>query len=351
MFRKIIFFIYNFLDNLIYFILYYLFYLFGSKNKNIFYRILRSYEKYKLKIFIKKNKLSLNKLSKECPLMYVTPDNKKNKKVFGRLTNNKKEPLVIKELIKDSIACKKWSPKNVCEYTIPFNGPINISQISKDCHHTSSDLQDTNNNNIVYTSKRNSENLIKLLNKNSLSIKDLELNNISKIDDHFNETSYSTINLLTEIRNNNFLNCTGYGNYFLNIYGRKKYILIDPIYSRYLKSIPSKKFKLVISEYNIEIFIESGKFNNIIPKYEIILEPGDVLYLPPWWWYYANDESMFTINCIIKNNTTYWQGFRNNLLFMLFSPYIYQLNPFFLKIINFFKKKKAIIDKIFTLEK
>lgn len=67
------------------------------------------------------------------------------------------------------------------------------------------------------------------------------------------------------------------------ISGIKKWYLIDPKYSEYLNPIPDKN--------NIFQFATRGFIKNRdeiienIPRYEIIVEPGDFLFVPPWWWH------------------------------------------------------------------
>jgi hypothetical protein len=400
----------NFVDNIIYFVLYYFLYKFsGAHNKpktdtkydptlqhqnNVFYKMVRFYENLKTKSLIlqhsSKNISSSAKYPNPDPInvpfcdqnnglnsippetlqtlplqsMQLDSDNKINKKIFLEKTSGKRIPIVIKNLIRDCDARNKWSPS----FFKDNYGSTKLLTLSKentnkkaytsftqklDCQYItleqsiSNMLQTENTNNVLYIN-----NITEIFSKHPELIKDLNLNNISKIDESINEDTWLKVNLfMGGSGTGSSLHCAVAGNFFFNVYGKKKWILIDPMYTKYLKSTPSENFGFVISGYDIENIEQLGKLNEIIPKYEIVLEPGDVLYVPPWWWHYVHNETDFTIGCAVRDHTIYYQSIYNNPMFMLMSPYIYKLNPLFLKIVEFFKGRNYMLKKSMESDK
>jgi len=137
------------------------------------------------------------------------------------------------------------------------------------------------------------------------------------------------------------LHCAVGGNFFFNVHGRKKWVLIHPKYSKFLKSTPSKDFEFVISGYDME---NQSEILKKIPKYEVILEPGDVLYVASWWWHYVKNMTDFTIGCSVRDHSAYWQSFKNNPMFMLMSPYPIRINPLILKLAKLIKGREYLLE-------
>jgi hypothetical protein len=384
MFKQFLILIFNFFDNLVYAILYYLFYKFsGAHNKptsdskydpkiqhqnNIFYRLLRSYENRKLKFRLIKHTQSVSQSSTEenklittpLPSMTLTSDNKVNRELFLSNTNNKRQPIVIKGLARDSFACKTWSSsffldnygdtklltlkrgdkfKTDNAYT-SFTQKLDCDYVSLKENIENMLIKTTDTTNSVYIN-----NVMEIFDKHPELVKHLELNNILKIDDSINEETWLKVQLfMGGPGTGSSLHCAVGGNFFFNIYGKKKWILIDPKYTMYLQSTPAEKFGFVISGYDIENVEQFGILNKLIPKYEVILEPGDVLFVPPWYWHYVHNETDFTIGCAVRDHTVYKQGFQNNPLFMLLSPYFnLKLSPLFLKTVEFIKGRNFLL--------
>ena len=66
------------------------------------------------------------------------------------------------------------------------------------------------------------------------------------------------------------------------LHGTKKWYLIDPKYSEHLHSIPDKNKIFRSSLYG---FNKRNPIIDDIPRYEVVCEQGDFLYVPPWWWH------------------------------------------------------------------
>ena len=79
------------------------------------------------------------------------------------------------------------------------------------------------------------------------------------------------------------LHCEIAGSCATQISGIKKWYLIDPKYSEYLNDVPDKNNMFHMS---IRGFIKNrDEIIENIPRYEVISETGDFLFVPPWWWH------------------------------------------------------------------
>lgn len=176
-------------------------------------------------------------------------------------------------------------------------------------------------------------------------INELGLDAIKRIDDSINQESWLKVNMfMGGPETGSSLHCAVGGNFFFNVHGKKRWILIDPKYTRFLRSTPSENFSFVISGLDLQNPEHSSIINDYIPKYEVVLEAGDTLFIPPWWWHYVHNETPFTIGCAVRDHTVYWQSVYNNPMFMFMSPYIYKLNPMLLKCVEFIKGRDYLLE-------
>ncbi len=353
-----------------YYTIYYMFYNFsGAHNKptsdskydpsvehqnSYFYKLVRDFEKKEYKKNMANNPNQKNKPLPEIDYKDV------NKDLFLKLTKNKTVPIVIRGLIKDTDAIKKWSPHyfrnkygdtkllNIKKgnqlkenaYT-SFTQKIDASEVS--IRDSIDNMLDKNSQSYYIN------NVTEIFTKHPELVDDLNLNKLKKLDDSINKDNWLKINMFMGGHNTgSSLHCAVGGNFFFNVYGKKKWILIDPKYSKYLKSTPSKDFAFVISGYDIE---NPTKELKKIPKYEVVLEPGDVLFNAPWWWHYVKNETDFTIGCAIRDHTLYKQSFSNNPMYMWMSNYKWRLNPLFLKFANYVKGYDYLKNKSMESDK
>ena len=164
--------------------------------------------------------------------------------------------------------------------------------------------------------------------------------------------------------------CAGGMNFFLMLNGSKKWTFIDPAYSPfvfpitegkgktmyYLSSVvdrsevyKSSKSKLgAVDTANMDEY-EQSEVTDLMrtmfdscPKYEVILEPGDVLYNPAWWWHEVQNITEQSIGVATRwfdiktpplSNTVFDLGTRFNI------PFFYGL------------MKKTFSQKIITKDK
>lgn len=84
--------------------------------------------------------------------------------------------------------------------------------------------------------------------------------------------------------------CAAGGNFFVQVYGRKRWVFVNPRHTPFMYPVIRKDFFYSGSTVDDrmgrdELFQAGHGLYNFIPKYEVVLDPGDVLYSPQWWWH------------------------------------------------------------------
>jgi len=82
-------------------------------------------------------------------------------------------------------------------------------------------------------------------------------------------------------------------NWFLQASGRKRWVLVPPQYTPYMKAIFTNTIAMgsLLPIYKEEMGI---------PVVEIISEPGDLLFFPGFWWHEVNNEGEFNFGCGVR---------------------------------------------------
>ena len=169
-------------------------------------------------------------------------------------------------------------------------------------------------------------------------VDDLELHRLRHITSSVNESNWLKLNMfMGGSGTKSSLHCAAAGNFFHNICGRKKWTLIEPRFSKFLGPTPSKNFSFVISEH--------AHIPKDLPRYEVVLEPGDVFFNPPWWWHKVENLDDFTVGVAVRDHQTYWQSWANNPLYMMLSPYVYRLHPFVLWLADKLYGRAYLVDE------
>lgn len=96
------------------------------------------------------------------------------------------------------------------------------------------------------------------------------------------------------------------GNFFLQVAGRKTWTLVDPALSPYLLPLTMRPFTYCLSNF--------GSFRGQpddsplwrLPRQQVTLEPGDLLYNAPWWWHEVINHGE-TIGCAMRHVTAPFQ--------------------------------------------
>jgi hypothetical protein len=118
------------------------------------------------------------------------------------------------------------------------------------------------------------------------------------------------------------------GNFFLNLVGRKAWTFVDPRYAGHLHALPSRPFQYLKSAYGgSRAQAELGNAEHplqMLPRYTVTLEPGDLLYNAPWWWHEVDNLDDFTVGCAVRHLVPPLKRsptVRNNPIYSLASAY------------------------------
>ena len=351
-----------------YVISYYLFFKFsGAHNKpssdsvytdtykqhqnNLFYRLVRYIEtKYYWKPFLETQPVSqtLNVPFAQAPF---------SQEGFQILSNGKTTPVVFKGLIHNTYAVQHWSSdyfshKNSIYgdtqlLTLKDTKQSGYTSFTDKVHCEYMSLRDSiqNMQHIAQQKENSDEHVFEKIYVNNVTdiftqhpelVNDLELDTIRHIDTSINQSNWLKVNMfMGGPGTGSSLHCAVGGNFFFNVHGKKRWVLIHPKYTPLLESTPAHDFSFVISGHDFEN--KESLIHAHIPYYEVILEPGDVLFVPPWWWHYVKNETDFTIGCAVRDHTIYTQSFQTNRMFMWMSPYIFYLHPWVLSFVQAWK--------------
>lgn len=302
---------------------------------NVWYRLVRWYE-YRLtrKLFdnIDRDplpKMGLPELETASPLL------------FNYLTQKKTHPVVIKGLFSNTNAVKNWCSDYFKEHygdtslltlTGTFNTKNAYTSFTQKAQCQYMPLRESITNMLANKGKYYVNNVTEIFMKHPELLDDLQLNTLKSLDNSIDKNSWLKLNLfLGGPDTASSLHCAVGGNFFVNVVGKKRWTLIDPKYTPHFKTTPSSNFGFVISGYDLEDPEQMYTLNRTIPMYEVVLEPGDCLYVPPWWLHHVRNKTDFTIGVAIRDHTVYTQCWKNNPMFMLLSPYWYKLHPWILK--------------------
>lgn len=107
------------------------------------------------------------------------------------------------------------------------------------------------------------------------------------------------------------LHCEPIANVAIQILGRKKWTLVDPQHSFMLRPAHSPDGRA----YVYASIDPADPAIGAVPRFEVEVQPGDLLYLPTWWWHrvdYLPGELSFTaslfhfrVDRFIANNPLY----------------------------------------------
>ena len=240
--------------------------------------------------------------------------------LIQQYTNNYRTPLVIKGLIKDFPCVKKWNieylKKNCGEYLVKGFTKSNDKGMLKDQFNDVKVLENIQFSNACDMIKNGEE--IYINNFHSIFIdcgilqKDLDIQRLNEIT----PIEYTDLSQLFfgPRGTGTTLHCAMKSNVFFNVKGKKKWTFIDPKYSPYLSAVLSDNGIFVVSKLNY--FKDKSILRNI-PKYEYILEEGDVLFNPSWWWHCVENITEYTIGVANRSNLGFSFLDNNNQTFTI----------------------------------
>jgi len=110
---------------------------------------------------------------------------------------------------------------------------------------------------------------------------------------------------------------TGYhaepgSSFFVQIHGRKRWTFVNPRYTVFMSAALRNDSYFGYSTVDTnkskeELDADGHGLYNLVPKYEVVLEPGDVLFSPQWWWHTVDNLSP-TIGVGARFLTTFFAG-------------------------------------------
>lgn len=266
---------------------------------------------------------------------YILPSiNADQVSLIQQYTNNYRTPLVIKGLIKDFPCVKKWNieylKKNCGQYLVKGFAKSDGSEMLNDQFNNVKVLENVRFSNACDMIKNGEQIYINNFHSIFIDCKilqdDLDLqkmNDITPID--YADTSQL---FFGPKGTGTTLHCAMKSNIFYNVKGKKKWTFIDPMYSPYLSAVLSDNGIFVVSKLNY--FQDKSLLRNI-PKFEYILEEGDVLFNPSWWWHCVENMTEYTIGVANRSNLGFQFHDNNNPTFtinsLLTRPYqIYKIS-------------------------
>jgi hypothetical protein len=207
-------------------------------------------------------------------------------------------PIVIRGFAKDHDCVKLWTP----EYFQKLYGAYKIffTSTEKIFNETGTTLSD-----FIDQVLAGSKNRAYIENMSDIFNDFPELHEqvgIEKIEKYFGDyASYHRIAQLFigGLSTGAVYHCANELNCFFQIYGHKKWTFVHPKYSIAMGTTLMNKGYFVgsfVKHRSPKGFIEANTpLYNRIPKLSIVLEPGDVLFNPPWWWHAIDNQTPSTI--------------------------------------------------------
>jgi len=210
-------------------------------------------------------------------------------------TNNFLEPAVVRGLFSDTIATEKWTKHGYLEHRLS-NMSMIIMQNGKAERDFNEDVymnmgeaakciveDRTCTKQIFFPNEARTPEMIPTV--KNLTLNDLEVER--KLWKGFGTESHKGFLWPQMLISNGFnekattgtfWHCEYGNNWFVQVAGRKRWYLLSPRYSAYMK--PGRKGKPVIRSP-----IDIIKYEKYLPIQYVDLRAGDMLYNPEWWWH------------------------------------------------------------------
>jgi hypothetical protein len=244
---------------------------------------------------------------------------------FKAFSKGLSSPVLIRGGLKNSPACQKWSfdyfmkgyadKKIVC---IDDSSIDNSNRSVKEGALLDGSVKTLRAviENIEQGGSNYVSNVSEFLQANPELVEELEITNL--IENIKTESKFSRFNyLFSQIFMGNShsvsaLHCAIGTNLFVNVFGRKTWYLIHPKYTRLLKPHLNQYGLFAISEQDI---FNPDDISQKIPHISVTLDPGDVLFIPPWWWHAVRNESELTIGVANRIDIEHQAYLSSNRLF------------------------------------
>ena len=271
-------------------------------------------------------------------------------KNFKKLSNNYRKPVLIKGFMKGAPAVKKWSLEYLSDI---IEGDFKLNCVSYDqglqvVPLTFRQYMERKEENIYIN---NNHTLISHFSQLFNDIKERFL--LLKAILHRIPKHIHIANLFIGYgkKKGSHLHCGGSGNFFVQIAGRKHWTFIDPKYSSSLKGRLSESgiHAQTLFDMPDSCISTTPEIFHYMPRYEVELEPGDIVWNAPWWWHRIhNTNDGLNIGMAIRLNKVTKLNLQNNWLYTL-SGYTYVLYNSFL--ISLYEKLCLNEDEYFSSSK
>lgn len=256
------------------------------------------------------------------PLKVLTTDQLKD---FKTLSRNLSSPVLIRGGLKDSTACQKWDfdyfsqgysdKKIVC---VNDSSVENTNESLKKGELLEGSFKTLGSviQNIKQGGRNYISNVSEFLQTNPELVEELEIINL--IENITKASKFSRFNyMFSQIFMGNShsvsgLHCALGTNLFVNVLGQKEWTLIHPKYTSLLKPTVNPYGLFAISEQDI---FNPEDISQKIPHIRVTLDPGDVLFVPPWWWHAVRNESDLTIGVANRIDIEHQAYLSSNRLF------------------------------------
>jgi len=220
-----------------------------------------------------------------------------------RVSGNLSRPFIIRGLLKTHRCCQRWSldffESEYGDVIIPtFEDGDKLLDSSNLFHKRRSVLELSLAEHIAKIRSGSAtyiNNSSRLFTARPALLDDLEFSRIQQLFSPSVDLSAATSQLFFGGKNTGTaMHCAWNANAFFNIKGRKRWMLVDPVYSVYLKPVPSTNGLFAITPFDAFSSSEDNPITRL-PRYDVVLEEGDFLFNPYWWWHAVRNESPYTI--------------------------------------------------------
>ena len=251
---------------------------------------------------------------------------KLTKNEFIKLSNNYRNPVLIRGYLKNTNAIDKWNK----DYLKNIIGDFEINILNNDDklkiqNYKFNDFIDKMETENIYIN--NNHTILSYFPKLYDDIKSRFESFISVINSNLRNIHIANLfigyNKKTKKTGSN-MHCGGSGNFFCMIQGTKRWTLIDPKYSCILKGRVASTgiHAQTLFDMPDTPLSEYPEILEYIPRYDITLQPGDILWNAPWWWHRIENSDGFNVGLAIRNNKVTKLNLQNNLTYTL-SGYTY----------------------------
>ena len=303
-------------------------------------KLLHRYENYQI---------SQNIRHKIGPLKIPTiTNNELSNELFVKLSNNFRNPVLIKGFLKDTKAVKKWDEDYLKNIIQDFEiNILNNDKLTIDNYKFNQFIDNMKNNNIYINNNH------AILSNFPVLFNDIKTKFnllIDTLDTNLRNIHIANLFIGYNKKDNltgSNMHCGGSGNFFCMIKGTKRWTLIDPKYSCILKGRVANsgihaQTLFDMPDTKLSTYPEILEY---LPRYDIVLEPGDILWNAPWWWHRIENGDGFNVGLAIRNNKVTKLNLQNNLTYTL-SGYTYLFYNSLL--IGLYEKIMLKKDKHFT---